>query len=324
MPEPKSSAFDCLCAGIIVADHVCEPVDHLPAPGELILTRRMELLIGGCASNVAVDLVRLGLNAALVGKVGDDVFGRHINEALTAAGVDCRHLGVADQCDTAGTLIINCRGQDRRFIHSIGANGRFTGSEVTDEMIAAARVLYLGGYLLCDSMAADEVARSFRTARKTGVPTLLDVVIPGPGNYQDRLKAVLPWTDYFFPNDDEARTITGLSDPRDQAEAFLAAGARTVVITCGNRGALVASRDGLWQAGTHAVEFVDGTGSGDAFAAGWIYGLRQGADALGCLRYGSASGAQCVTAMGATTGVFSAGELEEFVAAHPLAIERVR
>lgn len=324
MPESQSLPFDCLCAGIIVADHVCEPVDHLPAPGELILTRRMDLTIGGCASNVAVDLVRLGLSAALVGKVGDDVFGRHINEALSASGVDCRHLGVAGQCDTAGTLIINCRGQDRRFIHSIGANGRFTGAEVTDSMIAAAKVLYLGGYLLCESMAADEVARAFRTAREAGVPTLLDVVIPGPGDYLPRLKAVLPWTDYFFPNDDEARTMTGLSDPRAQAEAFLDAGARAVIITCGSRGALVGTREGLWQAGTHSVEFVDGTGSGDAFAAGWIYGLRRGADLLDCLRYGSASGAQCVTAMGATTGVFSARELEAFVAANPLAIERIR
>lgn len=324
MPELNSPPVDCLCAGIIVADHVCEPVDHLPAPGELILTRRMDLTIGGCASNVAVDLVRLGMKAALVGKVGDDVFGRHINDALTAAGVDCRHLGVAEQCDTAGTLIINCRGHDRRFIHSIGANGRFTGQEVTDAMIASARILYLGGYLLCDSMAAGDIARAFRTAREGGVPTLLDVVIPGPGDYRARLEAVLPWTDYFFPNDDEARTITGLSDPRAQAEAFVAAGARTVIITCGSRGALVATRDGLWRAGTHSVEFVDGTGSGDAFAAGWIYGLRQGADPLGCLQYGSASGAQCVTAMGATTGVFSARELEAFVAAHPLAIERIR
>lgn len=310
--------------GIVVADHVCEPVEHMPVPGELILTRRMDLTIGGCASNVAVDLVRLGLQATLVGKVGDDVFGRHIREALTGSGVDCRHLGTAENCDTAGTLIINCRGQDRRFIHSIGANGRFSGQEVDEATIAASRVLYLGGYLLCESLAPGNVAAMFRTARSAGVPTLLDVVLPSPGDYRERLEAVLPWTDVFFPNDDEAFLLTGLSEPVAQAEWFRSAGARTVVITCGARGAILATEDGLWRAGTHPVEFVDGTGSGDAFAAGWIYGMRRGADALGCLRYGSASGARCVTAMGATTGTFTAPELEAFVAANPLAIERLR
>ncbi len=316
-------SFDCLCVGIVVADHVCDPVDHLPAPGELVLTRRMDLTIGGCASNVAVDLARLGLRPALVGAVGDDIFGAHIAAALTRSGVDCQHLATIPDCDTAGTLIINCRGQDRRFIHSIGANGRFTGREVTDELIRSADILYLGGFLLCDSLTAENVADLFRRARAAGVTTLLDVVIPGPGDYRNALRTVLPETDVFFPNDDEARAMTGLSSPEEQAAFFREAGAGVVVITRGQHGALLQSAEGRWRSGTHDVPFVDGTGSGDAFAAGWIYGRTRNADPLTCLRYGSALGASCVTAMGATTGVLSAVELEEFVAATPLAIESV-
>ncbi|HLQ46234.1 MAG TPA: PfkB family carbohydrate kinase, partial [Planctomycetaceae bacterium] len=72
----------------------------------------------------------------------------------------------------------------------------------------------------------------------------------------------------------------------------------------------------------HPVQFVDGTGSGDAFVAGYVYGLLRGADTQHCVRLGSALGASCVRATGATTGVFNASELEAFVAANVLTIER--
>ena len=52
-----------LCAGIIVADHVCHPVSHVPAAGELVMTDKMLLTIGGCAANAAVDLVKMGVAA---------------------------------------------------------------------------------------------------------------------------------------------------------------------------------------------------------------------------------------------------------------------
>ena len=68
--------------GIVVADHVCEPISHVPCAGELVLTPRTHLSIGGCAANVAVDLVRLGRKAAIVGRVGDDPFGRFLIDSL--------------------------------------------------------------------------------------------------------------------------------------------------------------------------------------------------------------------------------------------------
>jgi sugar/nucleoside kinase (ribokinase family) len=79
-----------LCAGIVVADHVSSPVSHLPAPGELVLADELLLTIGGCAANVAVDLVKLGVTAGVVGCVGDDVFGRVVADMLRERGVGCR------------------------------------------------------------------------------------------------------------------------------------------------------------------------------------------------------------------------------------------
>src|SRR5215208_4015443 len=77
-----NDAAEILCAGIIVADHVSSPITHLPAAGELVLADQLLLTIGGCAANVAVDLVKLGVRARVVGRVGDDVFGRVVGEML--------------------------------------------------------------------------------------------------------------------------------------------------------------------------------------------------------------------------------------------------
>ena len=83
-----------VCAGVVVADHLCTPIAHLPAAGELVAADDLVLNIGGCASNAAVDLAKLGVRAAVCGRVGDDVFGRFVAETLVAHGVDVGALKV--------------------------------------------------------------------------------------------------------------------------------------------------------------------------------------------------------------------------------------
>src|SRR5579859_7047041 len=119
-----------LCAGIVVADHVSSPIVHLPAAGELVLADQLLLTIGGCAANVAVDLVKLGVNASVVGRVGDDVFGRVVGEMLRERGVGVETLRVTPRVDTSQTLIVNVVGEDRRFIHTFGANAGFQATDI--------------------------------------------------------------------------------------------------------------------------------------------------------------------------------------------------
>ncbi len=321
-PSPEKR-YDCLCAGIIVADHICEPVDHLPVEGELVLSSKMSLATGGCAANVAVNLGKLGRKATIVGRVGHDVFGRYVCDTLAELGVDCAHVVESTTSDTSGSFIVNVRGQDRRFIHCTGANAEFTGDEITPELIAQCRAVYLGGYCLSELPAAETVAARFKLARDAGAITILDVAIPGPANYWPRLRPILPFADYFLPNNDEARIITGLEDPCDQAREFHRAGAKTAIITCGNSGAVLVDDSGTYRAERHPVEFVDGTGSGDAFAAGFIHAALAGHPNLDALRYGSAQGASCVRAIGATAGAFDGKELEAYVASHELTIRPI-
>jgi sugar/nucleoside kinase (ribokinase family) len=219
-------------------------------------------------------------------------------------------------------MVVNVRGEDRRFIHAAGANAEFTGREIAPEAIRRSRALYVGGFGLNAALSGENVAELFRAARAAGVTTVLDVVV-AEQDVGRMLQPVLPLTDLFLPNTDEARFITGRSDPLEQARCFHDSGAGTVIITGGRAGAWLLDRNQSLHTPAHDVVQVDPTGGGDAFVAGYLYGLLRHASTEDCLRFGSALGASCVRSAGATTGVFRAAELAEFTRAHRLPVERL-
>ncbi|MHC4177064.1 MAG: carbohydrate kinase family protein [Planctomycetota bacterium] len=313
--------IDCLCTGILFADVACSPVDRVPEAGELVAPERIQLGLGGCASNTALDLARLGTNVGASGCVGRDVFGQFIIDELAGVGVDTGGIHRLKDIHTACTMIINVQGQDRRFIASPGANTRFTVEHIPPEWVGQAKVLYIGGYLMLLALESRKMVELLREARQGGTKVLLDVVGLADRESFDRVALLLPETNVFLPNDDEAAALTGLSDPVEQAERFRDAGAATVVITQGEKGSLLVG-DGLrLRAGVYPSDFVGGTGSGDAFDAGFIAGLLAGEDPAGCLRWGSALGASCVRSIGATESVFNREEAQAFMREHTLEIE---
>src|SRR6202011_4325573 len=100
-------------------------------------------------------------------------------------------------------------------------------------------------------------------------------------------------------------------------------GAKTVIVTLGDRGAVLLTDGRRLRAGAFSVPFVDGSGGGDAFAAGYIDGLLRGLDAEGCLRRASAVGASCVRAIGTTAGAFTREECEAVLRENVLRVERL-
>jgi sugar/nucleoside kinase (ribokinase family) len=312
-----------VCAGLVVADHVSPPLEHLPRAGELIVVDDLVLNIGGGAANTAVDLARLGVRAAICARIGDDAFGRFATETLQSNHVDTGALKV-DPLPTSQTLIVNVRGQDRRFIHSVGANAGFVAADLDAPLSHPPRVLHIGYFLILPRLEADGLGERFARARRAGTFTLLDVATPGPGEYRKALETVLPHTDVFVPNSDEAELILGESDPVRQARAFRDMGARRVIITCGERGAVYASDTLSLKVGAYSVPFIDGSGGGDAFNAGYIVGLLENRSDLDCLKLASAVGASCVRAVGTTAGVFARPEAEAFIANHELRVEEFR
>jgi sugar/nucleoside kinase (ribokinase family) len=312
-----------LCAGIIVADHVCAPIAHVPAPGELVMTEQMILTIGGCAANAAVDLSKMGLRPMIAGRVGDDAFGRIVKAMLEDHHIDTSAIKSTPGQPTSQTMIVNVTGQDRRFIHIFGANAAFTAGDIPLETVRRSGVLYVGGYLIMPELRQESLVPVFAEARRAGAKVVLDVVTPGKADYLSRLDQLLPLVDVFLPNNDEGETILGEPDPLKQAEAFRRMGAGAVVITMGSEGAILVSDRLRLRAGIYPVDFVDGSGGGDAFDAGYIYGLLKGLGADDCLRIASALGASCVRAIGTTPGVFTEPECHDFIRKNALKIEHI-
>ena len=306
-----------VCAGIVVADVFVPLLPRLPDAGELVATDDFVVETGGCAANAAVALARLGVRAAVVAKVGDDLFGDFVRHELSAAGVDVAGIGRVPGLGTSKTVIVPVSGEDRRFIHTFGANAALCAADFAPAIATAPAVLYVGGFLVLPDLRQDELAAQLRAAREAGAIVVLDVVAPsGLALSLDDVAVVLPEVDYFVPNDDEAAALTGESDPRRQAERLLELGAGTVVVTMGERGLVAASRDETIELPAPPVEVVEPSGAGDAFAAGLVYGLLEGWALRRCLEFASVIGASACTRLGCTAGLLTRAEADAYLESH--------
>ena len=313
---------DVVCLGILVADFFPDPVDKLPVPGELALINSIALSTGGCAANTAVALSKLEVKTGVIGRVGDDEFGGFIRRDLDSLGIDVSRMVVTDQQETSKTIIISVKGEDRRYLHLFGANGGLCAADVDSDYLKQAKVLYVGGFLGMPDFTFDETAALFAEVRRAGVKTVLDVIVPSPGDYASGFAKLLPHVDVFLPNSDEAGVLTGFENPEKQARIFADMGALTVVITMGSDGILARTDGTVIRTGVYDVPFVDGSGAGDAFDAGFIYSMLRGDPIETALKKASAMGASCVRALGCAPGLFSRRELEDYCESHELSVKR--
>ncbi len=309
-----------LCVGILVADFFVPPLERLPEPGELVATGDFLIQPGGCAANTAIALAGLGVPAAVCGRVGDDVFGEVVLRDLGARGIDTSAVSITQGSGTSKTVIVPVRGEDRRFIHTFGANAVLAAADIPSTLLATAAVVYVGGYLILPGLLQAELAGRLREARSHGARIVLDVAVPSehPGLSLDAVRELLPLADYFVPNNDEAGALTGEHNPASQARAFLDCGAQTVVIKLGERGVHVQTGETAFDMPAPPVPVIEPSGAGDAFAAGLIVGILEDWNLERSIRFASVLGGSACTALGCSAGVFSRREADEFVASHVL------
>jgi len=313
----------CLCSGILFADVACFPISHVPSEGELVPTEKIELNLGGCAANVAIDLARLGVDVILSGRVGDDALSDFVVRSVAVPRVDISRLQKSANRCPGTALHINVEGEDRRFICTTGANDDYLFDDglfklITESNLPEPKIFYLGGFFMLRALETEQTPLFLKTAREHGWTTLVDVVLYGDRPYWDILKPLLPYTDIFMPNEHEGEKITGMQSPHDQAKKFLDAAVGAAIITRGEQGTLYFSEKEQFQTGVYPTNYVSGAGAGDAFNAGLIAALLEGCDHREAVRWGSALGASCVRQVSTTGGVFNREELLEFLDKHEL------
>jgi sugar/nucleoside kinase (ribokinase family) len=307
-----------LVSGIALVDLIGSGLPRLARAGELLFCS-VRPSIGGHACNVASDLARLGLPRSRLRAVypaGRDVFGRFLAARLGELGIRADPV-VPPRAPTSLDLILVVRGEDRRYHADPGANVEMTAAPVLELLERhRPRVYYAGGVGLLGRFDRDLPA-VLRRAKELGAMTFVDVVSPF-GKTWAFLRRALPLIDVFHGNADEARALSGESDPARAAAAIRRLGAGNVLVTMGGEGVVAAVADSLLRLPAFKVRVADPTGAGDAFTAGVILKTRahllrgrrpNELSAAGwgeILLYASACGAVCVTGVGTTTAVRAA------------------
>jgi sugar/nucleoside kinase (ribokinase family) len=296
-----SQPLDVVCLGILVVDLIARPVEGLPAKGTLELVDEISMRGGGSALNTASALVRLGLRAGAAGKVGADPFGEFLLGLVGERGIDRRCVLVDRAVPTSASVALVDGEGERTFLHVPGANGHLRAEELDRELLFSGRALHLAGALLLDHLDGEPAAEILAEARCRGLQTSLDTIFAS-GRWE-RVLPSLPYTDLFTPGLHEAQAITGEDDPARAASWLRNRGVNEVVVTMGSAGCYASGTDFEGRVTPPRVEAVDETGSGDAFAAGLIYGKLAGWPFERGVQFASAVGALATTAVGASEGV---------------------
>jgi sugar/nucleoside kinase (ribokinase family) len=282
----------------------------MPERGRLALVDRIELHSGGCAANTGVALAKLGVDTALIGKVGSDGFGDFLVSCFERVGIDAGGVARDPGAATAATMVLVHGDGERSFLHYLGANATFTLEDVDFARVRRSKILHVAGAFVMPMLDGAPTAELLRRAKAEGILTALDTVWDARGRWMETLAPCLPYVDYLLPNIEEARMLAGgREEPKDVAQCLLDAGAKVVVLKLGERGSYIRAADGTeLSVPALSVLAIDALGAGDAYVAGFLAGLARDWDLDRCARFANAVGACCVTALGATTGVKSFDE----------------
>ena len=309
--------IDVLCVGIAVADVMGKAIDDIPEWDQLGTFDHVEHHIGGCAVNTGVDLVKLGVPVAVSACIGRDGAGAFVRQSLIDAGVETSGLVETDQAATSYTFVMIGSDGRRRYLHHVGANAHFTDSDVPDTLIAQAKVLHMGGSLLMPAMDGEPTARLLARARELGVTTCMDTAFNPNVDSRALIEPCLPQLDIFMPSIEEAEAITGEMGAEAMLDWFAGYSIPTLGIKLGAEGCIIRTGGETRCHKAFEVGVVDGSGAGDAFMAGFLYGTLQGWATHEVARFANATAAHCIQAIGCSAGVPAADTVMTFLDSQP-------
>ncbi len=263
---------------IVVAGHIClditpkfsmnisyKEISSVFIPGKLINVDKAIISTGGAVPNTGLALSKLGAEVSLIGKIGDDLFGKGIVNVLKKSA-DMSGMSIVKGENSSYTVVIAVPGTDRIFLHYPGTNNTFGYDDVNFEIVKKAKLFHLGYPSLMKRLYSDngaELIRIFKQVKSLGITTSLDMSLPDPNseygkvNWLSILNKLLPYVDIFLPSFEEIAYMlarkkydslkkrAGKNDINDYFTAgdlselsslILEYGCRIVVLKCSHRG----------------------------------------------------------------------------------------
>ncbi|MFL7839084.1 MAG: carbohydrate kinase family protein [Candidatus Promineifilaceae bacterium] len=281
-------------------------------PGEELVQRAYETSLqgGGPVATAMVTLARLGSQAAMIDRVGDDWRGWMILEEFAREGVRTEQILVEQGARSSiATVLVRRRDGARTFVFSPGTALELAGEDVDAAFIRRAKILHLNGRHMGACLEAAKQARA------SGVKVSFD---GGAGRYRAELDRLIPLVDICIVARPFAYAFAGMEELQAAAARLLAVGPELVVVTAGEEGCWVFEKGGgfFHQPAFVIGNVVDTTGAGDAFHGAFLYGLVQDFDLPNCARFATAVAGMNTRALGGRRGLPTTAEVREFLLAN--------
>ncbi|HTG08520.1 MAG TPA: adenosine kinase [Bradyrhizobium sp.] len=257
---------------------------------------------GGSAANTIVGVANLGARAAYVGKVRDDQIGRLYTHDIRAAQVAFETKPASDGPATGCSYILVTPDGERTMNTYLGAAQELMPGDIDAAQVAASAILYLEGYLWDPKSAKEAFVKASTIAHDAGRQVALTLsdsfcVDRYRGEFLDLMRNGT--VDLVFANEAELHSLYETAD-FDTALTQLRSDAKLAVVTRGEKGCVVASKDGVTAVPAFPIDkIVDTTGAGDLFAAGFLFGLVRGVGFEAAGRLGALAAAEVIQHIGA-------------------------
>ncbi len=274
-------------------------VDRIAGREEESFVTEYQESCGGSAANTIVGLARLGLNTGFVGKVADDREGRLLLDDFERENVDTSGA-IVTEAGRSGVVMgfVDEKGERALYV-APGINDTLSLREVGIDYVGKTRLLHLTSFV---------GEKSFETQKKLVglLPESVKVSFDPGMLYVKRglpsLRPIIKRAFIMLPNEIELRLLTGKSY-RAGAKALIAEGVNIVAVKLGKKGCYITNGEESRTVEPYRVKVVDTTGAGDAWNAGFLYGLLKNKSLEECGRLGNLVASKCITKMGARAGL---------------------
>lgn len=294
-----------------VVDVLAGPVDRQVFQSGSYPVENIKLSFGGDALNESVLLSRFGKRVELISRLGQDEAGQRVLGYLRENQVSVDSVTVEEGIDTSVNIVLFDKKGERYFLtNPRGSQRQLEEKDILPYLDAAGDIVSFASMFISASLDIPAMTRVFqRIKSRPGRILSVDVTKAKHGEKLEDLRDLLPYVDYFLPNEEEAALLTGKDDPYLNGKLFVEAGVKCAVIKRGRRGCLICTEREQMEVPAFPVEkCVDTTGAGDSFAAGFLWALSEGYSLADCGKFGCAAASCSVECVGATDGILSVEE----------------
>ncbi|MGE6573831.1 carbohydrate kinase family protein [Paenibacillus xylanexedens] len=269
----ENRSNDLLAIGELLVDLISnEYGDHAESDG---YTR----YVGGAPSNIAINVNRLGIRSRIVSAVGEDGFGTFLLQHLQQAGMDIASIKRVNEA-TSMVVVSKSKGTPIPIFYR-AADYQLNYDASLESLLGNSKIIHFSCWPLSRQPARDTVERVMIEARRKGIyigfdPNFHSMIWQPGEDGVAYVKAMIPQVDFIKPSKDDADRLFGEATAEQHMQQFLALGARLVILTLGEDGAMVSNGKEIVTFASCATEVVDTTGAGDAFWSGFYTGLVEG------------------------------------------------